>query len=142
MNKEFVPYEEALALKELGFDEPCFAVYFNTTQQLYFDKYINEFNKEVRTLAPTFSQAFRWFRYKYWYTALILCDSFEIVMQTATSKTLISKTGEYRPNYITSTWHKEVELKSYDESELACLKKLIEIAKEKAMPIYLSSDNF
>ena len=62
MEKDFIPYEEALALKELGFDEPCFAVYFNTTQQLYFDKYINEFNKDVRTLAPTFSQAFRWFR--------------------------------------------------------------------------------
>jgi hypothetical protein len=27
MEKDFVPYEEALALKELGFDEPCFAVY-------------------------------------------------------------------------------------------------------------------
>jgi hypothetical protein len=25
MNKEFVPYTEALPLKELGFDEPCFA---------------------------------------------------------------------------------------------------------------------
>ena len=25
MDKEFVPYEQALALKELGFDEPCLA---------------------------------------------------------------------------------------------------------------------
>jgi hypothetical protein len=25
MEKEFIPYEQALALKELGFDEPCFA---------------------------------------------------------------------------------------------------------------------
>jgi hypothetical protein len=24
MEKEFTPYEQALALKELGFDEPCF----------------------------------------------------------------------------------------------------------------------
>jgi len=29
MNKEFIPYTEALALKELGFDEPCFSVYYN-----------------------------------------------------------------------------------------------------------------
>ncbi len=28
MNKEFVPYEETLTLKELGFDEECFAVFF------------------------------------------------------------------------------------------------------------------
>ena len=27
MDKEFFPYEEALALKELGFDEPCFGYY-------------------------------------------------------------------------------------------------------------------
>ena len=25
MEKEFVPYEQALELKELGFDEPCLA---------------------------------------------------------------------------------------------------------------------
>ena len=25
MNKEFIPYEQALELKELGFDEPCFS---------------------------------------------------------------------------------------------------------------------
>jgi hypothetical protein len=27
MNKEFIPYEEAIALKELGFDELCLAYY-------------------------------------------------------------------------------------------------------------------
>jgi hypothetical protein len=141
MNKEFVPYEEALALKELGFDEPCFAWYnehgcllsdltigYEVADFLYSQEdMINE-----QCTAPTFSQAFRWFRYNYWYTALILCDSFEIVMQLSTSKTLDSKTGEYRNNYITQTWNKEVGLKSYDESELACLKRLIEMAKEKA----------
>jgi hypothetical protein len=31
MNKEFVPYEESLALKELGFDEPCLAHWYNET---------------------------------------------------------------------------------------------------------------
>ena len=28
MNKEFVDYKTALALKELGFDEPCFGYYY------------------------------------------------------------------------------------------------------------------
>ena len=35
MEKEFIPYSEALALKELGFDEPCFTKfenYFNRTK--------------------------------------------------------------------------------------------------------------
>ena len=130
IDKEFVPYEEALALKELGFDEPCLASYFHAGKRLDICEYIN--HGEYTTLAPTFSQAFRWFRYKYWYTALILCDSFEIVQQVSISKMMVDfKTGEYRPIYTTSTSHKEVDLKSYDESELACLKKLIEIANEQ-----------
>ena len=28
MNKEFIPYSEALELKELGFDEHCFMIYY------------------------------------------------------------------------------------------------------------------
>jgi hypothetical protein len=28
--KDFVPYEPSLSLKELGFDEPCFAWYAET----------------------------------------------------------------------------------------------------------------
>ena len=130
IEKEFVPYEEALALKELGFNKPCLASYYHAGKRLDICEYIN--HGEYTVLAPTFSQAFRWFRYKYWYTALILCDGFEIVKQVSISKTMVDfKTGEYRPNYITSTSHKEVDLKSYDESELACLKKLIEIANEQ-----------
>jgi hypothetical protein len=133
MNKEFVPYELALELKQLGFDEPCLA----TIDQTDFI-HIKGTEYPIRGAmiydtidCPTYSQAFRWFRYKYWYTALILCDSFQIVMQLSTSKTLDSKTGEYKNNYSTQTYHKEVGLKSYDESELACLKKLIEIANEQ-----------
>ena len=137
LEKDFVPYEEALALKELGFDEKCFCNWE--------ESWSPEPEHEIRMVlttdqtwlrpewisAPTFSQAFRWFRYKYWYTALILCDSFQIVMQLSTSKTLDSKTGEYIANYSTQTYHKEEGLKSYDESELACLKQLIEISKNK-----------
>jgi hypothetical protein len=84
MQKEFIPYEQALALKELGFDESCFAIWsgidelnfsitdtvrlyssafsINGTQSSKF--YINDFNS-LRVAAPTFSQAFRWFREKY-----------------------------------------------------------------------------
>ena len=29
MEKEFIPYELALRMKDLGFDEECFAVYFD-----------------------------------------------------------------------------------------------------------------
>ncbi len=124
MEKDFIPYEEALALKELGFDEPCFAVYFNTTQQLYFDKYINEFNKDVRTLAPTFSQAFRWFR-----------ENHNLRCQINYIGGLINKTTWWDisviGHYNTDPKQWEMKYQPYEEAELACLKKLIEIAKNK-----------
>ena len=115
IKKEFVSYEEALALKELGFDEPCFAVYFNTTQQLYFDKYINEFTKDVRTLAPIFSQAFRWF------------DEHTDLMGFVVP----SIKDNHFDWLIRIDWEEEIECEeaytSRIEAELACLRKLIEI---------------
>ena len=129
IEKEFIPYEEAFVLKEIGFAEPCLASYYHAGKKLDICEYIN--HGEYTVLAPTFQQAFRWLRKKYWYTALILCDSFQIVQQISTSKTLDSKTWEWKPIYITQTYHKEEGLKSYDESELACLKKLIKIANDK-----------
>lgn len=127
VDKDFVPYEQALTIKELGFNEPCLASYYHAGKRLDVCQYSN--HGEYTVLVPTFSQAFRFFREKYWYTALILCDSFQIVRQLSTSKTQGFKTGEFLPVYITQTFHKEEGLKSYDESELACLKKLIEIQK-------------
>ena len=124
IEKDFIPYEEALVLKELGFDERCFAVYFNPRQQLYFDKNINEFNKDVRTLAPTFSQAFRWFR-----------DKHNLRCQINYIGGLINKTtwwdisviGHYNTN--PKEW--EMKYQPYEEAEVACLRKLIEIANDK-----------
>jgi hypothetical protein len=75
MESLFVPYEIALALKELGFDEPCFGNYNNLTEttRFIFGK-TNEgclvYNKvpgtdiivtsNERILAPLYQQAFRW----------------------------------------------------------------------------------
>ena len=59
MKKEFIPYEQALKLKELGFDEPCFG-YWNIDPGLP-TKYLNPrcepFKHEWCLPAPTFSQA-------------------------------------------------------------------------------------
>jgi hypothetical protein len=76
MNKEFIPYEQALALKELGFDEPCLANYtvipddkidwFTIPEQGITDKTSfgssknynsKSFEGEGTISAPTFSQA-------------------------------------------------------------------------------------
>ena len=34
-NLEFVPYDEALALRKLGFDEPCLGYYFGKDKEVY-----------------------------------------------------------------------------------------------------------
>ena len=129
MTQEFIPYEQALALKELGFDEPCFGYYdntgklfFNTNGQPVGKDWVWEGNQIVPTdmvLAPTFSQAFRWFRTKYGLYSWITMEL------GATLSFCWIITGENK-----STEHKAF-FKSYEEAELACLIKLIEIVKNK-----------
>jgi len=73
MINEFVSYEMALALREFGFNEPCFTYYYNVTGKLRtnlsmdIDNDLNYMlNKKLGiTLAPTFSQAFRFFSENY-----------------------------------------------------------------------------
>lgn len=69
MEKEFISYELALELKELGFDEPCFGYWSNWAVQEPF-LLTCELGKEIESAsinrknilfkAPTFSQAYRW----------------------------------------------------------------------------------
>jgi len=79
INREFVPYELALELRELGFDEPCLAYYDNDGDflgdisvnedigNLYRNSFLVMYNdfKYADAASPLFSQAFRWFREKY-----------------------------------------------------------------------------
>ena len=123
--KDFTLYPEALELKQLGFDEPCLAFYngkFLDSTQFDFD---NCSMKDVGQclLAPTYSQAFRWFREKY---------NLEGIPQHAEDrlwyKFHISTYLEYGKKNI----YADFEYPTYEKAELACLKKLIEIVKENA----------
>ena len=134
MEKEFVPYTEALALKELGFDEPCFGEYRQWDGnepwlQLYQDldgcsTDPADYEYTLEAKAPTFSQAFRWFREKYG------LDSFVKHLYKSTVKV---------GYYFAIDEYKGIEFqmdfddyyKTYEEAELACLIKLIEIVKNK-----------
>jgi hypothetical protein len=67
MNKEFIPYEQALALKELGFDEPCFSYYLEdgTWVPASYSKESTVYPSNSDLLsewcsAPLYQQAFRW----------------------------------------------------------------------------------
>ncbi|NBX27693.1 MAG: hypothetical protein EBR55_05510 [Chitinophagia bacterium] len=117
MNKEFIPYEQALELNELGFDDECFGVYYNPTQELFIGKTINPFTKEIRTFAPLYHQAFRWFREKYELSSWIYNSHLDKYFYTILMNGRFIKVNEQ------STTH--------EEAELECLKKLIELVKNK-----------
>ena len=118
IEKEFIPYEQALALKELGFDEPCFGFYTEEYKNLIknFCKYpINLPTKPF--LAPTFSQAFRWFREKY---------KIRFIIQSS-----MSDLGEFFKVIFPNGEQRGVSYNTYEEAELACIKQLIEIVKNQ-----------
>ena len=125
MNKDFVPYEEALALKELGFDEPCIILF---DQYLYRNSNFCKVNDEAITMfksfddeliiAPLYQQAFRWFREKYNLKAYIIPIEY------------LDGTQETHQWNIFNECHSGVEQFIYEEAELACLRKLIEIVKK------------
>ena len=144
LEDEFCPYEQALALKELGFDEPCFKlIETNGIQRIavnndYSNKLIDDVGDEqiyftnqpdsmYYATIPLYSQAFRWFREKYG-----LCASFTMNITCGWRICVL-------PNcdiYISSEFEKELYPKTfnkntYEEAELECLKKLIEIVKSK-----------
>ena len=126
MDKEFVPYEEALALKELGFDEPCFGGYDMETLKLWIG-YLNDgeqFNREYYYPAPTFSQAFRWFREKNYNVTYRKMDYGNDSVFTGYYYTI------YKGIKIIDLHGADKRSKIYEEIELACLRKLIEIVKQ------------
>lgn len=120
MNKEFIPYEQALELKELGFDEECLA-YYHQDERLEVDSLgikRNHYRGKLGVLSPLYQQAFRWFREKYEITYSI--DGAKDYVTVSIDAQEYGEYGELDGAYDT-----------YEEAELACLKKLIELVKNK-----------
>ena len=121
IEKEFIPYEQALALKELGFDEPCFG-YWNIDPYLPNPTFnlVKPFDHEWCIPAPLYQQAFRWFREKYNYNHSIVFTKHPF------------GTDEYQYMILLEDDEcVETNFKTYEEAELDCLNKLIEITKIK-----------
>ena len=122
MEKDFIPYEPSLALKELGFDEPCICGYSKSNEKLeIYSRFL--VTKDSFTVdAPTFSQAFRWFREKYKIHSVInltIIGTWYFELYDLNDK----RNAEIKTN--------QNEFKTPEEAELACLIKLIQIVKNK-----------
>lgn len=141
MEKEFVLYNEALALRDSGFNEPCFGYFSLTFHEYPIDKHgvctrveIGDFISEEQfkyieclygdkfktCKAPLYQQIFRWFREKY--------NLRSVLIPFWIGKTcMVVIEGKSSMDYETRI----IQYNTYKEAELACLKKLIEIIKKE-----------
>jgi hypothetical protein len=130
MNQDFIPYEEALALKELGFDEPL-SFYWekNIIKPIPMTDEVSGFHinrhsntKDEWIAAPLYQQAFKWVRDKYnlmGYPIWRIDNTWDFNIQKLEGYSLLS--GQLI-GMISG-------INTYEEAQLACLKKLIEIIK-------------
>lgn len=139
MNKDFIPYNLALRLKKLGFDNvPCLAVWYDVPElsddEYEFFDFHNHFTTSAHhetqyyaqkgykdgILAPTFSQAFRWFDYSTDWSGFIVPSKeegyFDWWIQNYVD-----------PNYLSV--QSDEYYTAREDAELACLEKLVELAE-------------
>jgi hypothetical protein len=136
MEKEFVPYELAVKLKELGFDEPCFRLYKNIKEykeriaggDLITNTNLLKFENSNYCASPTFSQAFRWFREEHYLISSIYQLSVNVKTGLSSFEYMIDKLN----NLGLSQFIEDFPYNTYEEAELACLEKLIEIVESKS----------
>lgn len=141
MKDLFIPFKEALALKELGFNEPCLAKWellivgdtipnFSENYEsegLWFKhnskdvSHTNGYAKGINFLwsAPLYSQVFKWFREKH---KLFISIEYSTTNQTDFVITINKKSYNDA---------RDEEYKTYEEAELASLKQLIRLTKNK-----------
>jgi hypothetical protein len=145
MKNEFVKYEQALSLKELGFDEECIASYDNegdfkdpfeynseetdgyvTNSSLKDPKNFNassnlallkDYLDNPFTAAPLYQQAFKFFREKYGILSYIEASPNNTFDYVTVSDDFEEKDYDDGP------------FKTYEEAEQSCLNKLIEMVK-------------
>jgi hypothetical protein len=113
MEKEFLPYEQALELKELGFDEQCLG-YHNLDPYLPNPTFnlVRPFEHEWCLPAPLYQQAFRWFRETYEFTYSIGKTNIAVIHYGPTTQLLQDND-------------------SYEAAELAAIKWFIDVAKQQ-----------
>jgi hypothetical protein len=121
LEREFCSYEQALALKELGFDEQCFGGYAKDDKTLYigYDAESGEhFFRDFYIPAPLKQQVLRWFRENGY--MFDICSDFE--------DGLYYFGICYKHKFLFET---DYEYKIYEEAENACIDKLILICKQQ-----------
>jgi hypothetical protein len=116
MKNEFAPYDLALAMKELGFDEKCI-MHWRKGKLSY---YLMGDNAPSHIPAPLYQQAFRFFRDKYKLFGEL----------SLTTKQEDVEVFEFFVLNVNEPLFESDDYTVYEQAELACLKKLIEIVNQ------------
>ena len=127
MEKEFIPYDQALALKELGFDEVTLMWrYGNKQEKLYLGSGPQD---EGDIPTPLYQQAFRWFREKFGleFTIEPRWENPEAEKKYCIDILDPDEESDFRSE--TDIYHTVFD--TYDQAQLACLNKLIEIVRNR-----------
>ena len=121
MENEFTPYPLALRLKALGFKERVLTYFEDDKIKLHDHISGWDFNSSFLNCVsrPTYSQAFRWFREKYDITQTIARDG-SLAKEGPWAYTIVYDGIYFNDGHLT-----------YEEAEIACLEKLIEIVEQK-----------
>ena len=133
MKEQFVPYEQALKLKELGFDEECFTYFKNGIIDLD-DEGILEIYKNYDAhndideyiSSPLWQQAFDWF------IDVMLLDNFIIPYWFIDGEYKVKKyTYSIEPSNRFDEYFDcdSDQYDTYEEARLECLKRLIELCE-------------
>ena len=144
MNKDLVPYQPSIDIKELGFDEPCFVYWVYDGVEITYSTSHNKsgwsiigfknsqmLKKAGLCTSPTFSQAFRWFREKHnlMFQIFYLRNGNYAVLIHRTTPEYMDLIDQVNPS--SGCVDEVVDCYSYEEAELECLLKLIEIVKQQ-----------
>ena len=127
MKNEFAPYNRALKLQQLGFEEKCFCNWEESWSPEPEDEIRMVLTTDQTWLrpgwirAPTFSQAFRWFREEYNQHSFI-----ELVFEDEIRFDYVLYVNEDEADCID---YGDGPFETYEDAELALLDKLIEIAE-------------
>ena len=127
MRTHIVPYQVSLKLKSLGFDVPTLygydtlgSLYYSGDNVFHYTDY-NKMESGFNVSAPLYAQVFHWFKMKYGFYADLFVDD--------------DKTFGYLISYFTDDARicKPIfrGFNTYEESELDCVLRLIEIVKKK-----------
>lgn len=130
MENQFCPYEQALALKELGFDEPCFGWFIlegDGAKPMFIPEKCPKQDIGLG-LAPLYQQAFHFFRNKYGLMHIINPYDFTAEINYLNKRVVNDVYGDFIPHdHLVDDEGEEIKHLSYEDAENACLLELINI---------------